>query len=134
MSLMDESSSSEQHWTLEPQVRISFHVASLIGTVLFVLGILANVISADETTMPLLRTLPFEVAGVLVGVTGSLSVLWLLVGMWSYWWQVDRRQHGLSIAWLLALSIGNWVGAIVYYFLVFRRTAQSISQIPEGNR
>jgi len=131
---MDESSSSEQHWTLERQVQVSSHVASLIGSVLFVLGILANVISADEKTMPFLRTVPFEVAGVLVGVTGSLSVLWLLVGMWSYWWQVDRRQHGLSIAWLLALSIGNWVGAMAYYFLVFRRTALSISQIPEGNR
>ncbi len=131
---MDESSSSERHWTLEPQVQVSFHVASLIGTVLFVLGTLANAISADEKTMPLLRTVPFEVAGVLVGVTGSLSMLWLLVGMWSYWWQVDRRQHGLSIAWLLALSIGNWVGAMAYYFLVFRRTALSISQIPEGNR
>jgi hypothetical protein len=71
--------------------------------------------------------MPFAIIGILIGVTGSLSVLWLLIGMWSYWWQADRRQHGLSIAWLLALSVGNWVGAIVYYFVVFRRAANHVS-------
>jgi hypothetical protein len=124
---MNESSSLERHWALDPQLQSSFFVASLIGMTVFVLGVLANVFSVDEKTMPLLRSIPFEIIGVLTGVAGSLSALWLLIGMWSYWWQADRRQHGLSIAWLLALSIGNWVGAIVYYFVVFRRAACQVS-------
>jgi hypothetical protein len=131
---MDESSSFGQHWTLDPQFRSSFQVAGMVGTAVLVLGILASVFSLDEKTMPLLRSVPFEVSGVLVGVTGALSALWLLIGMWSYWWQVDRRQRGLSITWLLALSLGNWVGAVVYYFIVFRRAAYQISQIAsKGN-
>jgi hypothetical protein len=124
---MDESSSLGQHWTLDPQLNSSFYIASMAGTGALVLGILANVFSLDENTMPLLGSVPPRVIGVLVGVTGALSALWLLIGMWSYWWQVDRRQHGLSIAWLLALSVGNWVGAIVYYFVVFRRAAYQVS-------
>jgi H+/Cl- antiporter ClcA len=131
---MDESASFEQHWTLDPQLRSSFFLASVIGTTVFVLGVLANIFSVDEKTMPLLRSLPFEIIGVFIGVTGSVSALWLLIGMWSYCWQADRRQHGLSITWLLALAIGNWVGATVYYFLVFRRIADQIPINLEGER
>jgi len=118
---MDEGLQSDEHWSLMPELRPYFLVASVIAIIVFVVAVVANVFSLDETTTPLLRSIPFRIVGVIVGTAGAASAFLLWIGMWSYWWQIDRRRNGMSVGRLLLLSLGNWVGATIYYFLVFRR-------------
>jgi hypothetical protein len=94
----------------------------LILAAILTLGVLLNFFRFDEAAVPL----PLRIAGgVIVGVCGAVSALFLWYGMSSYWWQVDRRRHGMTLFWLLALSVGNWIGAMLYYFFVFRRIPTS---------
>jgi hypothetical protein len=115
---MEERWSSENHWTLDPSLRRYFLLASLISAAVLTLGVLLNFFRFDEAVVPL----PLRIAGgVIVGLMGAVSALFLWRGMSSYWWQVDRRTRGMNLFWLLAFSVGNWIGAMLYYFFVWRR-------------
>jgi hypothetical protein len=94
--------------------------AAIISSTLLLTGMLATIFSWDDAVIPF-RGWPLWVGGSLLGASGAVSALFLWRCMASYWWQVDRREHGVSVFWLVALSVGNWVGATVYYFFVFRR-------------
>jgi hypothetical protein len=119
---MEDNFSSEQHWTLDPFLQVYFLSAALIAVVCLLFGIFLNVVRLDEAAIPL----PLRVAGgLLVGLGGAVSALFLWLSMWWYWWQVDRKERGMNVLWFLALSLGNWVGAMVYYFLVFRRVVDN---------
>jgi len=119
---MEERRTSENHWTLDPSLRRYFLLASLISAAVLTLGVLLSFFWFDEAAVPL----PVRVVGgVIVGLSGAVSALFLWRGMSSYWWQVDRRTHGMTLFWLLAFSVGNWVGAMLYYFFVFRRIPTS---------
>jgi hypothetical protein len=121
---MHEHLPSECHWTLDPFLRRYFLSAGVVAGVCLVSGILFNIIPLDEAMI----ALPLRIAGGLVlGVTGAVSALFVWIGMLSYWWQVDRRERGMNAFWLLALSAGNWAGAVVYYFVVFRKIADQRS-------
>ena len=115
---MMAGSTSEIHWTLDPSLRRYFQLASLISAAVLTLAVLLNLFRFDEAVIPL----PLRIAGgVIVGLSGAISALFLWRGMSSYWWQVGRRTRGMNLFWLLAFSFGNWIGAMLYYFLVFRR-------------
>jgi hypothetical protein len=119
---MEDNFSSEQHWTLDPFLQVYFLSAALIAVVCLLFGIFLNVVRLDEAAIPL----PLRFAGgLLVGLGGAVSALFLWLSMWWYWWQVDRKERGMNVFWFLALSLGNWVGALVYYFLVFRRVVDN---------
>jgi hypothetical protein len=115
---MEEDWTSENHWTLDPSLRFYFLFASLISAAVLTLGVLLNLFRFAESAIPA----PLRIAGgLLLGLCGATSALFLWGSMSLYWWQVDRRTRGTNLFWLLALSFGNWVGAMFYYFLVFRR-------------
>jgi hypothetical protein len=119
---MEEHWTSENHWSLDLSLRRYFLLASLISSVVLTLGVLLSFFRFDEAVVPL----PLRIAGgVTAGLCGAVSALFLWRGMSSYWWQVDRRTRGMNLFWLLAFSVGNWVGAMFYYFFVFRRIPTS---------
>lgn len=125
---MKEHFPFEHHWTLAPSLQNYFMIAGSIAAVLLVFGIVVNIHSLNEGATPLLQKLPFQIAGTILGVSGAISALLLWPSMWLYWWQVDRRERGMNVFWLLALSLGNWAGATIYYFFVFRKVVKKDRQ------
>jgi peptidoglycan biosynthesis protein MviN/MurJ (putative lipid II flippase) len=118
--MMEESVPLAAHWTLNTVLQPYFKAASIILAAGLALGVLANVFSWNDAMVPL-QGWPLRICGTVVGVIAAGAALFLWLSMWWYWWQVDRRKRGMSVFWLIALSMGNWVGATVYYFFVFRR-------------
>jgi hypothetical protein len=57
----------------------------------------------------------------LLGIFGT-AVLW--VAMAYYWYGFDPRSDGARGVWLLVLLLGP-LGALIYYFVVYRRYSQS---------
>jgi hypothetical protein len=120
---MEEQLPSEQHWTLDQSLQRYFLFAAMISIACLLVGIILNIFSLDEGAIPL----PLRIAINFVGVGSAVSALFLWISMWSYWWQVDRKKHGMNALWLVALSLGNWAGATIYYFFVFRKITQGAS-------
>lgn len=117
---MENRTSCEQHWALDPFLQVYFLPAALYAGACFLLGIVLNFVGFDEAAIPL----PLRITGGVLAAIGAVSVLFLWLGMLSYWWQVYRRTHGTSWFWLGMLLLANWVGATIFYFSVFRRIAQ----------
>jgi len=118
-----KSPGPRDHWALDPVLQPYLLTAAIISSVLLLTGILATIFSWSDAIIPF-RGWPLWVAGSLLGASGAVSGLFLWRCMGSYWWQVDQRERGMSAFWLAALSAGNWVGATIYYFFVFRRIAE----------
>jgi hypothetical protein len=118
---MEDRISSEQHWALDPSIQVYFLSAASVAGLCLLLGIVLNVVPIDESTLPVSLRIA---GGLLLGVGGAVSALFLWLSMWGYWWQVDRRERGMNVFWLLALSLGNGVGTLLYYFFVFRRVVE----------
>jgi len=101
---MEDHNSSEPHWTLDPFVQVYFLSAALIAGGCLLFGVFLSVIRLDEAAIPL----PLRVGGgLLLGLGGAVSALFLWLNMWWYWWQVDRKERGANVFWFLALSLGN---------------------------
>jgi hypothetical protein len=98
-----------------------FSYAAVATTILFVLSVIANVMLAYHGTIPIPEALPFKIFGALLGVVGASAALWLWVGMCWYWLKLDHSSRRSKVLWLVMLLLGNWVGATVYYFSVYRR-------------
>jgi len=118
---MEDHIASGRHWTLDPFLQVYFLSAALAAGVCLLFGIIVNLFPLNESTIPLSLRIA---GGVLLEGGGAVSALFLWLSMWWYWWQVDRRERGMNMFWLLALSFGNWLGAMVYYFLVFRKAVE----------
>jgi hypothetical protein len=118
---MEDHISFEQHWTLDPSLQVYFLSAASVAGACLLLGIFLNLVPLDESTIPASLRIA---GGLLLGLGGAVSALFLWLSMWWYWWQVDRRERGITVFWLLALFLGNWVGALVYYFFVFRKVVE----------
>jgi hypothetical protein len=121
--MTEETLPEAPHWTLDPVLQPYFLGAGIILVVCLVLGLLANTFSWNDAMIPV-RGWPLWLGGIFVGVTAAGSALFLWLSMLSYSWQVDRRERGIGAFWLGVLFLGNWVGAVIYYFLVFRRIAE----------
>jgi Phospholipase_D-nuclease N-terminal len=121
---LNGSTNVAQYWLLKRRPRLLFSYAAAVTTMLFVLGIIANVLLAYQGTIAVPEALPFKIFGVLLGVMGALAALWLWVGMCWYWMRLDRSSRRSKILWFVILLFGNWVGATAYYFLVYQRKAE----------
>jgi hypothetical protein len=53
------------------------------------------------------------------GVFAAVSVFFLWGGMWRYWIRCDSSSLAARRVWFLALAVGLWYGAILYYALVY---------------
>ena len=110
-----------EHWVLQQRTRLLFSYAAVVTTIIFVIGVIANVMLAKRGAIWVPENLPFQIAGAVVAAVGASAGLWLWVGMCWYWVQLDRSSRRSRIFWFVMLLLGNWAGATVYYFLVYRR-------------
>lgn len=53
------------------------------------------------------------------GVLSGLSVLFLWTGMWHYWRVLDYSNPVWRRLWFVALTLGFWYGAVLYYVFVY---------------
>jgi RHS repeat-associated protein len=114
------SSVTDQHWLLKKTQRRLFAYAALGAVLICILALAIDLIPDNETTQ-ITQTLPAKILGVALGLIGAPTVLWLWVGMAWYWLRLDSSPRRQKIAWFLVLLMLNWIGAIAYYFVVFRR-------------
>jgi hypothetical protein len=112
-----------ENWVLQRRPRSLFSYAAVVTTILFIIGVIANVMMAYHGAIPIPKTIPFKIFGVLVGVVGASAALWLWVGMCWYWVQLDQSSRWSKIFWFIILLLGNWAGATAYYFLIYRRAS-----------
>jgi hypothetical protein len=122
---MEESRPAAKHWTLDPALQPYYLGASVILAVCLLLGVLANIFSWTDAMIPL-KGWALWVSGTLVGIVAAGSALFVWFSMLSYWWQSDHTERGISAFWLGLILLGNWVGATIYYFVVFRRVEKRI--------
>ena len=110
-----------EHFVLQRRPRLLFSYAAVITTIIFVLGLIANVMLVYNGAIPKLESLPFKIVGTVVGGVGASAALWLWVVMCWYWLQLDHSSRRSKIFWFVMLLVGNWAGATAYYFLVYSR-------------
>jgi len=120
MTSMASQVGTEEQWVLEPALRPYLRLAALICVFCFLIGVILNSIPFNQGSIPL----ALGVVGGLLGVLFAASALFLWLSMLSYWWNVIRKEQGPSWGWPVALVLGNWVAAVVFYFLVFRPFAE----------
>jgi hypothetical protein len=53
------------------------------------------------------------------GVFAAVGVFFLWGGMWRYWMRCDSSSLVARRVWFLALAVGLWYGAILYYVFVY---------------
>jgi hypothetical protein len=53
------------------------------------------------------------------GVSAALGVFFLWGGMWRHWIRYNFSSLAARRIWFLALVVGVWYGAILYYALVY---------------
>ena len=114
-----------EHWVLQHRPRVLFCYSAVVTTIIFVIGVIANVMLAGRGAIWMPETLPFKIIAVVVGAVGASAALWLWVGMYWYWFQLDHSSRRIRIFWFVMLLLGNWAGATAYYFLVYRRATRA---------
>jgi len=114
---------AKMHWLLQPRYRFLFAVSTAVTTTILGFVVIASLISAY-------RGKPFTpegvfpaVVGTLSGITGALAAMYLWVGMGWYWLRWDHSPSRARKLWFFVLVAFNWVGAIIYYLVVYRRAA-----------
>jgi hypothetical protein len=108
---------SGRYWTLDPWLQPCFLGIGFLLSACSVFGILAGIFSWNENAIPPAML----VLGGLIGAFAAFAGLVMWFGMLSYWWQVYRGEHGTNWFWLITVVLGNWVGATIFYFFIFRR-------------
>jgi hypothetical protein len=63
--------------------------------------------------------LTVEVLCGILGVSGPIAMFFLWGGMWRYWMRGEPSNRFLRRLWFVALVLGIWYGAILYYLLVY---------------
>ena|SRR6266851_811297 len=120
---MNDAAFSDRHWLQQPRSKLLFAVSAAVTTSLLGLGVLANLMLAYRGGLFAPESTWVDILGVVIGVTGATSALYLWIGMGWYWLRLDRSPSSAKKFWFVVLLLLNWVGAIVYYFAVYRRTA-----------
>jgi len=116
---------SEKHWLLQPRFKTMFAVSAAISALFLVLGAIANILLSYRGGLFAQEGMMFEVLGAVVGVTGATAALYLWIGMGWYWLRLDHSPSSAKKFWFVMLLFLNWVGAIAYYFVVYRRSASA---------
>jgi hypothetical protein len=108
MSKTIEPGISTRRWLLA-------HVLVVLTLLLLAYMLLLNVQYAATQELPQ----PSVGARVLIAL-GVPSVFWLWGWMLTDFFRSKAKQH--SVAWGWFLVLGNWLAAIVYFFIVWRRS------------
>ena len=65
-----------------------------------------------------------------VGVIGTIGLLFLWLGMWRYWMRLDTSKPAIKRLSFVVLFLGIWYGSMIYYFWIYR--PQVISRLTSG--
>jgi hypothetical protein len=122
---MNGSALSETLWLQQPRFETLFAVSDGISSLLLVLGVVANIVLSYRGELFAQEGTVFEILGTVVGVTGASAALYLWIGMGWYWLRLDHSPSFAKNFWFVTSLLLNWVGAIVYYFAVYRRAAST---------
>lgn len=122
---MNGSALSEKHWLQQPRFQTLFAVSAGISALLLVLGVIANIVLSYRGGLFAPEGTVLEGLGAVVGVTGASAALYLWIGMGWYWLRLDHSPSYAKKFWFVMLLVLNWVGAIAYYFAVYRRSASA---------
>ena len=119
---MNDTALSQRHWLRQPRFRALFTVSAGISALLLILGAVANVapsywggLFAEDGTL-------VSILGLAVGLTGASAALYLWIGMSWYWLRLDSSAPSTKKFWFVILLLLNWVGAIAYYLVVYRKS------------
>ena len=117
MSFEPSPENARTHWLLQPRQKRLFGIAAAAATLCAIFGLALNFYHYDERVLPpLVRIL----GGLIIGTVMVPLVLLLYVGMGWYWLKVDTSPRKRKVIWFLILLFGNWIGAIPYYYYVYR--------------
>lgn len=102
--------------------------------VLLILNFLLATIGAERLNS-LLDNLPTRVLLGALGVTGAFGIMALLFGMMWNCLVVSKASIGSKIGWFLLMLFTNMLGALIYYFKVYRRegVASKVALHEAGN-
>jgi hypothetical protein len=108
------------HWLVERSSRRIFAYAAIAAMFGCILALAANLMPETEIDK-ISKSPPLEIIGVFLAFVMIPSVLWLWLGMGWYWLRLDSSPRRSKTLWFLALLLLNWIGAIAYYFAVYRK-------------
>ena len=54
-----------------------------------------------------------------VGVVGTVGLLFLWLGMWRYWIRIDESRPILKRFWFVVMLLGACFGSCLYFYLVY---------------
>ena len=102
----------------------SILIGIFLGTLIVILGTFSNM--ADETTLSLSAF--FVIYAIIV-----LAIFGFLIGMFIDCLQRPREKFPSSgesdkLIWCLAIFFANFIGAVMYYFLVYRKVDWRVQQ------
>jgi Phospholipase_D-nuclease N-terminal len=90
--------------------------------VLLILNLLLATTGAERLNH-LLNNLPTRVLLGALGATGAFGIIALWIGMMWNSLTLSSASIGSKIAWFLLIVFTNMLGALIYYFVVYRREA-----------
>ncbi len=88
--------------------------------VALILSSLSLAIGADRLN-DLLHLLPVRVLLGSLGVTGAFGIIALWIGMIWNCLSLSNESKAFKISWFLLIVLTNMLGALIYYFMVYRR-------------
>jgi hypothetical protein len=118
---MNDAILSERHWLQQPRFQALFGISAGIGIAVLTLGVIANIWGGLLTR----AGISIQAFGAVIGIIGAAAALYLWIGMGWYWLCFDRSVPSTKKFWFVMLLLLNWVGAIAYYFVVYRRSASA---------
>jgi hypothetical protein len=116
-----------REFVISPAARRVYLGAALLTFTLFVCRIgtaMALAMAASSwTDIPALVAVPLRLA-LIAGIFGA-ALLW--VAMAYYWYGFDSRSDGVRGVWLLVLLALGPLGALIYFFAVYRPRTRSVT-------
>ncbi len=122
---MENATLIQKHWLLQPRHKHLFAVSAAVTATILGFVVIASLITQYGGKPFTPEGVLSAIVGTFVGVTGAIAAMYLWVGMGWYWLRLDHSSSRTKKLWFLVLVVFNWVGAIVYYFIVYRRAASS---------
>ena len=62
-----------------------------------------------------------QAVGFAIGVVGAICAVALWIGMLGHCATTNESRKGVRVAWLVLIILGNWIVALLYYFLAYRK-------------
>jgi hypothetical protein len=118
---MNDTILSERHWLQQPRFQALFGISAGIGIAVLAFGVIANIWGGLLTQ----AGISMQIFGAAIGITGAAAALYLWVGMGWYWLCFDRSVSSSKKFWFVMLLLLNWVGAIAYYLVVYRKSVSA---------